>query len=166
MEGKRIIIKGNVQKLAFRRLIKEIAKKHKLFGFVTNLRNYDEDVLIFCEGKKENIKAFIEDIKKLQEKREEANLLLIKIDKIIIEDQPYSGAFTDFEIIRTYEEAGERFDEGAQQLMAMRRDLSKLRKEISLNFSELDTKYHIISQILREISEINKSLVELLKNIK
>lgn len=154
-----IIVKGKVQKAAFRSYTKDIAKKNHLFGFVQNLRNYDEDVLIVCEGNKKDIKSFIDELKELKKdnkapKKEkddkirnlnESEKLLIRIDKIIQRTETKcKPAYTDFFIFRDSEEAGERFDEAAQQLMS-------LRAETTYQFGDLDRKYGAISESLNDL---------------
>ena len=63
-----IVVKGDVQRSAFRRFVKLLAKKHNLFGSVENLDNYDDDVRIICEGEEGNAQEFI---KRLENQSEE-----------------------------------------------------------------------------------------------
>ena len=60
------LIKCKVQRAGFRSKIKDMAKAHKLTGFAKNLQNYDEDVLVVCEGDNEKINGFLSDVDKLK----------------------------------------------------------------------------------------------------
>jgi acylphosphatase len=153
-----IIVKGRVQKASFRSYVREIATENNLFGFVQNLRNYDRDVLIVCEGERKNIDSFMEKLRALKNdtplKKGEDNKVraLSKSESLIIEvkevllKKEFEGEsiYSDFIIIRDPDEAGERFDEGAQQIM-------KLRQETSSQFCALDGKYHTISNSLKTL---------------
>lgn len=55
-----IVVKGEVQKVGYRDLVQKIARKLDVKGFVENLR--DGNVLIVCEGEKENIEKFRKEI--------------------------------------------------------------------------------------------------------
>lgn len=105
-----VIVKGDVQRSAFRRFVKQLAKKHNLFGSVENLDNYDEDVRIVCEGESESTQAFLSGLKnQTAEDKEETTAAITAIE---LKEIPFSGKFDNFRIIRGPEEIAERLDEG------------------------------------------------------
>lgn len=59
-----ILVRGKVQKVNFRDLIEEVARAHHLTGKVENLKTPDKSVLIICEGSQDDVKQFIDDLKK------------------------------------------------------------------------------------------------------
>jgi len=151
----RILVKGKVQRTGFRDHVKYLAKKHRLYGTVENINNYDEDVLIICEGGEKNIHAFLDELETLRKDPKESDLLLLEIKKITPTYEDYTGIYKNFDILRGADEVGERLDEAAQQLKAMRRETAR-------NFSSLDEKYGEISENMVMLS---KNLVALNKNI-
>ena len=105
-----IVVKGDVQKSAFRRFVKQLAKRHNLFGSVENSDNYDEDVKIICEGEEDNAQRFIKRLENLSEEdKEETSAAITNIQTNEI---PLHGRFENFRIIRGPEEIAERQDEG------------------------------------------------------
>ena len=127
-------VKGDVQRSAFRRFVRQLAKKHNLFGSVENLDDYDEDVMIICEGEAESLQAFLSRLKnQTPEDREETTATITAIE---VEELPFSGKFDNFKIIRGPEEIAERLDEG---LVIM----SKGFKEQKAGFEKMDENFKI-----------------------
>lgn len=152
-----ILIRGKrVQKVMFRDYIRELAVKYGLFGEVHNVNNYPRDVMVLCEGEERNIKNFIHELKalkgeaKLEKKKKavisESEKMLIQIDEVDASFHEHKGIFNDFTIIRSAEEAGERFAEGGQQI-------AELRAENKINFNSLDKKYGAVSKTLNSMNQ-------------
>lgn len=89
----KVIVKGRVQGVGFRPFIFGIAKKYDIVGTVQN--NMD-GVRIFAEGKKENVEAFIQEIKENPPR-------LSRIDEVSVEPTERKG-FSTFEIIESSRE--------------------------------------------------------------
>lgn len=87
----RIKVKGIVQGVGFRPFVYRIAKKNNLKGYVKNMGNYVE---ILIEGKKEDIRNFINDLKNKKPP-------LSRIDKLDIEEIKGIEEFDDFYIIKS-----------------------------------------------------------------
>ncbi len=128
-----VIVKGDVQKSAFRRFVKQLAKRHNLFGSVENLDNYDEDVRIICEGEEENLQAFLGRLKnQTAEDKEETTAMISNIE---IKEIPSGGKFDNFRIRRGPEEVAERLDEG---LVIMNKGFKSLENKIERGFNKSD----------------------------
>lgn len=160
----RIILSGDVQKHAFRKHVRRLAVKHNLFGLVQNLKDYKRSVEVVCQGSKDDVVLFIKDLESLKNSEKDSNLMLVDIESITPPswDTQHPVEYKDFEIIRSYDEAGERFDEGVEQLI-------KLRVETTTNFEVMDTKYGAISATMKELKteplEDRKQMKELAKEI-
>ncbi|MBS3057447.1 MAG: acylphosphatase [Candidatus Diapherotrites archaeon] len=175
-----IKVKGDVQKSAFRRFVKQLAKKHNLFGSVENLDNYDEDVLIICEGEVEGLEKFLHALgnPSVGDRKETT----ATIEDIETEEIPSTGKFDNFRIVRGPDEIAERLDDG---LVIMNKGFSEMNENFRLqreetrngfgkmdenskslrgetkkgfgktnvNFKSLDGKYGKISAILVKIND-------------
>ncbi|HOJ95976.1 MAG TPA: acylphosphatase [Methanospirillum sp.] len=104
----RFIIHGDVQRVGYRDVVQKLAIKNGITGEVRNLE--DLDVLIIAEGTKEAITHF-------------SNLINIQdfpinVESIEIREEPYTGEFRTFNIIRgdMGEEMAERMDTAIQHL--------------------------------------------------
>lgn len=80
-EARLLHITGTVQGVGFRPFIYQLAKAHRLFGYVKNLGNYVE---ILIEGNQESLDNFLKD---LPEKKPP----LAKITEINLKNVPFSG---------------------------------------------------------------------------
>lgn len=158
--GKRIVVHGKVQRVSFRRLVKEYAKECDLFGIVQNINNYDEDVLITCEGTSKNIEKFISKLDDLKNNEKESAKVLIQIDNIEKEDIKHLNNFSNFEIVRGTEsdELGKRFDEGVDQIVALRSDFNTLHGSIT----KIHNKYEKFSEDFDKIAGFLKDNIILL----
>ncbi|MBI2530216.1 MAG: acylphosphatase [Candidatus Diapherotrites archaeon] len=135
-----IIVKGNVQKTAFRPFVRQLAKKCRLFGSVENLSNYDEDVRIICEGAEARMQKFLGRLRNpSKEDREETSA---EITGIRIKRIPLSGEFDNFTIIRNADEVAERLDEGliimSKGFRAQEKSFESLGGKMDRNFESLD----------------------------
>src|SRR3989338_8795259 len=132
-------VKGDVQRSAFRRFVRQLAKKHNLFGSVENLDDYDEDVMIICEGEAESLQAFLSRLKnQTPEDREETTATITAVE---VEELAFSGKFDNFRIIRGPEEIAERLDEGLvimnKGFKEQKEGINRLGDRIDGNFEEL-----------------------------
>ena len=159
-----IIVKGEVQKVAFRRFVRQLAKKHNLFGSVENLDNYDEDVRIVCEGEESNLQKFLRHLK--EPSAEESRETSAKIESVEIKELPFSGAFINFSIIRNPDEAAERLDDGLVLLKQIDGKLETLSGETKKgfgktdeNFKSLDNKYGSVSKTLKSMDKNLEKIV-------
>ena len=58
----RVVLFGRVQGVGFRYFVESIASKYDISGYVRN--TFDRKVEIVCQGEEEDLKQFIDDIKK------------------------------------------------------------------------------------------------------
>ncbi|MHA1378428.1 MAG: carbamoyltransferase HypF [Candidatus Helarchaeota archaeon] len=93
-----LYVNGIVQGVGFRPFIYREAKSLHLFGYVLNLGN--KGVKIEVEGKKNNIKKFIEQIR-------ENCPPISRIDKIEVEWEKKETGFGDFKILKSLESSGD-----------------------------------------------------------
>ncbi|MCD5409390.1 MAG: hypothetical protein LRZ87_01290 [Methanocellales archaeon] len=101
-----------------------------MYGTVENVNNYDEDVQIICEGGRENIDAFLVELETLKKDREGSTMILT-----------------------FFVEQTKRFHEGAQQLMAMRRENIGFKNLVALNKN--------IQQSNENIAKLVKTLIKI-----
>lgn len=172
MHRAEIVVDGDVQGVGYRYQVRRAAWKHRLTGTVENLE--DGRVKIICEGEKEKIKAFIEDIK--------IETPPISVENVVYKLLSATGEFRVFKIVTgsPEEEMVEGFSTGAVYLSTLRDELKgfkeennhslkematktdQLREDINLNFRALDEKYHAVSDELRSI---NQNIARLTENI-
>ncbi|MCJ7727152.1 MAG: acylphosphatase [Actinobacteria bacterium] len=62
MKTYRVELFGRVQGVGFRYFVESIASKYDISGYVRN--TFDRKVEIVCQGEEEDLKQFIDDIKK------------------------------------------------------------------------------------------------------
>jgi len=175
-----IIVKGDVQSVGYRDAVKKIARKAGVAGYVENLKPYD--VKIVCEGEKELVEKFIEQIK--------IEGFPIFVEDIDVSYEEPTGEFEYFEIRRGnwYEELGERMDAAAHimyKTMEYAKDSSEnsrasveigkkmlekqdktigsienLRADVGQRFDILDMKYGEISRNLVDVMDRFDRLLE------
>ncbi len=58
----KVLLLGRVQGVGFRYFTESIASKYDISGYVRN--TFDSKVEVVCQGEEENLKQFIDDIKK------------------------------------------------------------------------------------------------------
>ena len=58
----KVLLLGRVQGVGFRYFVESAAGKYDISGYVRN--KFDNKVEVVCQGKEENLKQFIDDIKK------------------------------------------------------------------------------------------------------
>ncbi|MBU4374030.1 MAG: acylphosphatase [Euryarchaeota archaeon] len=179
-----LTVKGEVQRVGYRDAVERIARKMKLTGYVENIEPYD--VRIVCEGEKNIVESFMEQIKIKDER--------INVESIDLTYEKPTDEFTFFKIKRgeLVEEIGERFDRANYDLKVMtekqtdtinilkentnllkentntltsfrdetNNNLTSLRNETNNNFTNLDSKYHVISEDMRSLKDDIHKLTE------
>ena len=168
-----IIVKGHVQRVGYRDAVERIAQDSGIVGYVENLKPYD--VRIVCEGEKEPLQNFIEQIR--------IKRYPIFVSDIVVSYEEPTGEFEYFEIKRGkwQDELGERLD-AAAHIMYKTMDYSKksvdigkkmlekqdktidsivhLREDVGNRFDILDTKYGEISKNMVQIMDKIERLLE------
>lgn len=86
----KLIVKGSVQGIFFRRFVKEHADDLKLRGFCRNLENNDVEIIV--EGEAEQIKRLAGFVKKGPDHSQ--------IRSVEVEERKWSGDFDGFKILR------------------------------------------------------------------
>ena len=86
----KLLIKGIVQGVFFRKFVKENADALSLKGFVRNLET--GEIEVFAEGEKDKIQEFIEKTKQ--------GPAHSQIKDVLVEDKKFSGEYPDFKILR------------------------------------------------------------------
>jgi len=144
------LIKGRVQRAGFRTRIKDIAKAHGLMGFTKNLQNYDEDVLVACEGDKRKIDGFLSDLERL---KSEQAMVIREINKLEKRLSELNEKLDSRLISRDYKENTEKI------LMLLERKKSILR---GLKFYESKITPYFIKDIVpvKNIDEYEKEIQE------
>lgn len=86
----KIVVKGTVQGVFFRRFCEDKARDFKIKGFVRNLDS--GDVEIVAEGEGENLERFV---RQIQQGPPHA-----QIRNVNVEERKWSGDFEDFRVLR------------------------------------------------------------------
>lgn len=97
-----IHISGTVQRVGYRHLVQNIARKHNNTGCIKNLEGYD--VQVIAEGSSDDLKSFKYAIKICE--------FPVNVECIDITEEKYTGEYSYFEVIRVSpeDELAERFD--------------------------------------------------------
>ncbi|MDO8627752.1 MAG: acylphosphatase [Candidatus Diapherotrites archaeon] len=153
-----IIVKGKVQKVNFRDVVKELAKNCRLFGFVKNLDNYDEDVMIVIEGENNPLAKFVvllEELKNGAKQFVSGKGSFLRIEQILVEKKPSTGEFSNFFIIKENfeEELGERMIAAQYYLEKLFEKVNE-HKSVTEQFSQKsDENFLMVSNNLSDLSE-------------
>ena len=163
MIQKRLIVKGRVQDVEYRELVKEISIKMDVLGNVRNLR--DRSVEIFCECKN---KQHLEDYKKeIWKKEKNENKPFVEdIEEISISNAHLS--YFDIDYGDKQEEMIKKLNKGIQvmtgvsnSVKSMNKNLGNkmdlMNKNICDSFKKLDDKYGSIGDSLKELVNIFKN---------
>ncbi len=124
-----IIASGDVQGVGYRGVVKRVARKMKLTGFVENIKPYD--VRIVCEGDKTSIDSFIRLIR-IKE-------YPIEVEHLDVMFEDATGEFDYFEIKRgdIAEELGERLDIANVKMTVMTQKQDVMIEKLDNNTSIL-----------------------------
>jgi len=144
LEKVRIEVKGKVTKVGFLRRVKELADNLDILG---TAKNIDDWVEIYAKGSNENLKKFINEIKKFDGigKVDSTETYYENQDGYKPEGAP--PTWDNFVIYRSQgpEAIWERVDEGIEYLRVMTKTLSCFKGQTDAQFNYLGDKYHIIS---------------------
>ncbi len=146
-----IRVSGTVQRVGYRHIVQNIARKHNITGSIENLEGYD--VKIIAEGTRKDLKAFVQAIKICE--------FPIQVECIESTEEPYIGNFSYFEVIRgtPEEELAERLDSAIAIFSRMEKKqdqaLEMHKESISLQKETLN--------LQRETIELQKETLNLQK---
>lgn len=170
-------VKGNVQGVGYRVIVRQIAQRKNIKGKVRNLD--DGSVEVYCEGNtKELVKDFIEDIYiqpeypgdihaihvdnigELWEDEEgfetEEGYIPLEAEMERFEIDYDNGAMTPFEKINLM-----RLETGSLMMYGVNQGLITTHSD----FLELEGKYHTVSKKLEKLESIDKNLSKLADGI-
>jgi acylphosphatase len=149
---------GTVQRVGYRHIVQNIARKHNITGTIENLEGYD--VRIVAEGTRKDLEAFKEAIK--------ISEYPILVECIESSEEPYLGCFSYFQVIRgsPEEELAERFDSAIAIFSRMERKqdqaLEMHKESIGLQQETLGLQKETIS-LQKETLGLQKETLELQK---
>ncbi|MBU2617483.1 MAG: acylphosphatase [Euryarchaeota archaeon] len=164
----RILVEGFVQGVGYRALVKNIARKMKIKGYVKNLD--DGTVEIYCESTKGIIEDFI---RKMERKTEYPDEFSLSVERIFVRyegEEGYIQPSRELGIFETDygEEAKSAFEKAnLEKLEIGTLVMSKLRDETNYNFRTMDERYARISTnveaLTKEIRDTNQNVETLAK---
>ena len=129
-----IQVSGTVQRVGYRHIVQNIARKLNITGCIANLEGYD--VHIIAEGRVNDLEAFIKAIRIVE--------YPVEVEEISTVEEEYSGNFSYFKVNRGSpdEELAERFDTAIAIFSRMEKKqdiaLEKHDKSISLQEETLE----------------------------
>ena len=129
-----IQVSGTVQRVGYRHIVQNIARKLDITGCIANLEGYD--VHIIAEGRVNDLEAFIKAIRIVE--------YPVEVEEISTVEEEYSGNFSYFKVNRGSpdEELAERFDTAIAIFSRMEKKqdiaLEKHDKSISLQEETLE----------------------------
>lgn len=125
-----IQVSGMVQRVGYRHIVQNIARKFNITGCIENLEGYD--VHIIAEGSLSDLDAFIKAIRIVE--------YPIHVEEISIVKEEYSGEFSYFKVIRgaPEEELAERFDTAIAifSRMEKKQDIALEKHDKSISIQE------------------------------
>jgi acylphosphatase len=159
-------VSGAVQRVGYRHIVQNIARKYNITGCIENLEGYD--VHIIAEGSVKDLDAFIHAIKIVE--------YPVHVDDISNVEEEYKGDYSYFKVIRGSpdEELAERFDtaiaifsrmEKKQEIALEKHDESiSLQKETLTEVKGMrsDLDCHLskeISEMREELKDIRTALI-------
>ncbi|HOJ96134.1 MAG TPA: acylphosphatase [Methanospirillum sp.] len=147
-----IRVSGTVQRVGYRHIVQNIARKHNITGSIENLEGYD--VKIIAEGTRKDLKAFVQAIKICE--------FPIQVECIESTEEPYIGNFSYFEVIRgtPEEELAERLDSAIAIFSRMEKKqdqaLEMHKESISLQKETLNLQKETLDEIKGTRSDLDK----------
>jgi len=152
---------GNVQRVGYRHIVQNIARKHNITGRIENLEGYD--VRIIAEGRSADLDRFKKDIRIFE--------YPVNVESIESSEERYTGEYSYFQIIRGSpdEELAERFDSAIAifQRMEKKQDialdmhkesLSLQKKTLSLQEGTIGLQRETLDEIKGTRSDLDKIL--------
>ncbi len=154
MNRANITVKGRVQRAGYRDTIDRFAYQHDLTGYVENLE--DGTVKIVCEGEKDDIERFIEEIQVVK--------YPIKVTDVTVKYSEATGEFEFFDIVREEDftkAVYERMDIAAEYLGNIYSETRKVHEE-TRNVHEVTKKVH---EVTKKVHEETKKVHEETKKV-
>ncbi|WP_300334628.1 acylphosphatase, partial [Methanocalculus sp.] len=125
-----IQVSGTVQRVGYRHIVQNIARKLKITGYIENLEGYD--VHIIAEGRVDDLDAFILAIRNVE--------YPIEVEEIYTVKEDYKGEYSYFTVIRgsPEEELAERFDTAIAifSRMEKKQDISLEKHDTSISLQK------------------------------
>ena len=162
---KHIVVIGKVQKVGFRKAVKDVARELNVKGFVKNDPYDERKVIIVGEfDDNDHLQEFLDAIKNIN--------TLARVEEIIVKDVKKKRTFTRFRIVRTVEEIGERFDEAVvylKQLVQLveitkngfarlENKLDSMNKKLDVMNNKLDVMNEKLDNINNKLDTMNKKM--------
>ena len=161
-------VSGTVQRVGYRHIVQNIARRHNITGVIENLEGYD--VHIIAEGKVKDLDAFMISIKITE--------YPVNVEDIRYIEEEYTGEFTYFKVIKGSqdEELAERFDTAIAIFSRMEKKqdiaLEKHDESISIQKETLTLQKETLTEVKgmrtdldkhmsKEISEMREELKEI-----
>lgn len=164
----RIVVKGVLQGVGYRAIVKQAARFLGIRGLVRNLE--DGGVEIFCEGSKDRAQRFLEMV---NIKGKPGDIMSVNVAKMVCFKEgekgyspswkPYRGFEIDYGIekLSPFEESTfEDHEFGKLYFSSFRNELKSFREDTNLNFAQMAEKYGDISS---ELKEFRKGIEKFLK---
>ncbi|MCP1716368.1 acylphosphatase [Methanocalculus alkaliphilus] len=125
-----IQVSGAVQRVGYRHIVQNIARKLKITGYIENLEGYD--VHIIAEGRVSDLDAFIQAIRNVD--------YSVEVEEICTVKEDYKGEYSYFTVIRgsPEEELAERIDTiiAISSRMERKQDISLEKHDTSISLQE------------------------------
>ena len=153
-----IQVSGTVQRVGYRHIVQNIARKLNITGCIANLEGYD--VHIIAEGRVNDLEAFIKAIRIVE--------YPVEVEEISTVEEEYSGNFSYFKVNRGSpdEELAERFDTAIAIFSRMEKKqdiaLEKHDKSISLQEETLELQKETL-KLQKETLKLQKETITLQK---
>jgi acylphosphatase len=168
----KIIVKGDVQETGYRALVRKIARKLKLVGFVENLP--DGRVRIVCEGEKEAIEDLCKRIrikdgfitvtsvrKRSSEPKGEFRSFVVKTEDLVSE--MFQGYATAGKYFRNL---GSKVNGVGEKVESVDEGIKSMHKDVNRQFDKLDgygkvaSKMDLLDIHIKEIRDDFRLLVD------
>ncbi|MEM2821731.1 MAG: acylphosphatase [Thermoproteota archaeon] len=154
-----IVVTGRVQRVGYRDFVQEVARKNRVNGYVENLR--DGSVKIVCEGEKNDLDRFINEIN--------VKMDLIEVSEVkVVRTSPATGEFQYFEIKYgpLEEELSERMVAAVKYATGMWSDIKEMKDDIKEMKDDIKEMKGDIKEMKDDIKEMKGDIKEMKGDIK
>ncbi|MEM2584435.1 MAG: acylphosphatase [Thermoproteota archaeon] len=154
-----IVVTGRVQRVGYRDFVQEVARKNRVNGYVENLR--DGSVKIVCEGEKNDLDRFINEIN--------VKMDLIEVSEVkVVRTSPATGEFQYFEIKYgpLEEELSERMVAAVKYATGMWSDIKEMKDDIKEMKDDIKEMKGDIKEMKGDIKEMKGDIKEMKGDIK
>ncbi|MCS7365132.1 MAG: acylphosphatase [archaeon GB-1867-035] len=145
----RIIVKGNVQGVGYRALVKTLATRNQLKGLIRNLK--DGSVEIFVEGTKQSINCFLKEIEIKGDPKDPLSLNVEDIELYWEGMEGYKPAWKEYK--------GFQIDYGPYSFTPIETIMLESLEWSKLHFS------HMTNTLKEELPKLDKQLKNINQNI-